>query len=244
MPAVFVHGVPDTPAVWNHVIHRLSRPDIVTLSLPGFGCPRPPGFAATKEAYTDWLVDELARLKGPIDLVGHDWGSLLVMRAVMLRSDLVRSWAGGGAPIDAEYVWHEAAQMFQTPGVGEQMMAMMTAPAMREALTAAGLSEADATATASRVDDTMKECILPLYRSAISVGTEWQPDLARIKKPGLLIFGDRDPYVDWHFGETLADHTNARFVLMKDCGHWWQCQRPDEVARELEVHWTAAGGRS
>ena len=64
MPAVFVHGVPDTPSVWRHVLERLARRDVVTLSLPGFGCPRPPRFAATKEAYVDWLMDELATIDG------------------------------------------------------------------------------------------------------------------------------------------------------------------------------------
>jgi pimeloyl-ACP methyl ester carboxylesterase len=244
MPAVFVHGVPDTLAVWRHVLARLARRDIVALSLPGFGCPRPPGFAATKEAYVAWLVDELMKIEGPIDLVGHDWGSLLAMRAVMLRPDLVRSWAGGAAPVDSTYVWHEAARIFQTPGMGEQMLALMTGDAMREGLAAAGLSEADATATASHVDDTMKGCILDLYRSAVRVGAEWESDLGRMSAPGLVIFGERDPYVDWHFGERLAERTNARFVLMKDCRHWWQCERADEVARELEAHWSGAAARS
>ena len=44
MPAVFVHGVPDTQRVWRALITRLRRDDVVTLSLPGFGCEIPTGF--------------------------------------------------------------------------------------------------------------------------------------------------------------------------------------------------------
>jgi pimeloyl-ACP methyl ester carboxylesterase len=228
------------------VLAHLERRDVVTLSLPGFGCPRPAEFAATKEAYVEWLIGELMQitartLAGPVDLVGHDWGSLLAMRVTMLRPDLVRSWAGGAAPIDSTYVWHEAAQMFQTPGLGEQVMALMTSDTMREALIGVGLSEGDASLAASRVDDAMKECILPLYRSAITLGSEWEPDLKRITVPGLVIFGEHDPYVDWHFGARLAERTNARFVLMKDCGHWWNCERADAVAQELQAHWAMVG---
>ena len=84
MPAVFVHGVPDTSRVWQAVLARLSRQDVVTLSLPGFGRPTPDGFDATKEAYVRWLLDELAAQPGPIDVVGHDWGALLALRAVSL----------------------------------------------------------------------------------------------------------------------------------------------------------------
>ncbi len=84
MPAVFVHGVPDTQHVWDAVISRLGRKDVVTLSLPGFGCTAPSGFSSTKEAYVEWLLAQLAAIQGPIDLVGHDWGGLLVVRAVVL----------------------------------------------------------------------------------------------------------------------------------------------------------------
>ena len=62
MPAVFVHGVPETTAIWRQLLTHLSRRDVVTLSPPGFGAPVPDGFAATADAYFDWLVGELERL--------------------------------------------------------------------------------------------------------------------------------------------------------------------------------------
>jgi pimeloyl-ACP methyl ester carboxylesterase len=50
MPAVLVHGVPDTHRVWAPLIQRLCRDDVVALSLPGFGCGVPAGFDCTTEA--------------------------------------------------------------------------------------------------------------------------------------------------------------------------------------------------
>ena len=32
MPVVFVHGVPDTQHVWDPVVSRLERKDVVTLT--------------------------------------------------------------------------------------------------------------------------------------------------------------------------------------------------------------------
>ena len=83
MPAVFVHGVPETPAVWDALLANLHRDDVIALQLPGFGCARPAGFGATKEEYVAWLVGELEQIatQGPIDLVGHDWGGGFVLRA-------------------------------------------------------------------------------------------------------------------------------------------------------------------
>ena len=183
MAVVLVHGVPDTYRLWDKLRSHLTRSDVVTPALPGFGCAVPPGFAATKEAYVDWLIGELERTGEPADLVGHDWGSLLVQRVVSLRPDLIRTWACGDGPVDREYVWHDMAQQWQTPEVGEAIMIAMTPEVLAEGLPAAGLSPDDARAVASHVDDLMKDCILRLYRSAVLVGEEWEDDVARINAP-------------------------------------------------------------
>ena len=56
MTAVFVHGVPETPAVWRGLLAALDRPDTVALSLPGFEGARPAGFGATMQEYAGWLA--------------------------------------------------------------------------------------------------------------------------------------------------------------------------------------------
>src|SRR5437867_7127826 len=115
MPAVLVHGVPETPALWDGLRAHLRRADILTPQLPGFGCPHPPGFGATKEEYADWLVGELEGLGGDVDLVGHDWGGGFVVRLVSTRADLVRSWVSDAAGIgDVSFEWHEFAKIWQT----------------------------------------------------------------------------------------------------------------------------------
>jgi len=239
MPAVFMHGVPDTPAVWRPTIEKLSRKDIVTLRLPGFGSDLPAGFTPTKEGYAAWLTGELKKIEGPVDLVGHDWGGLLTYRTVSTEPKLVRSWAAGGAPLDPEYVWHDMAQAWQAPGVGEEVMKQLTPEAMGPGLMAQGQPKDVAEEAAAAMTDTMKSSILSLYRSAVKVGTEWYPDLARITAPGLVIFGERDPYVDWRLGEKLAKHVGAKFVLIKDCGHWYEAERPAETAAALESFWAS-----
>jgi pimeloyl-ACP methyl ester carboxylesterase len=238
MPAVFVHGVPDTHRVWRPVVGRLRRDDVVTLSLPGFGCEIPAGFDCSKEAYCNWLLAELARIDGPIDLVGHDWGGLLVVRAVSLEPTLVRTWAAGAAPLDPEYEWHKAAKLWQTPGVGEQVMEKLTPEVLASALVAAGVPQADATTAGEHLDPTMKRSILALYRSAIRAGSEWEGGLQRAPTRGLILWGETDPYATPVFGSRLASRTRARFIQFAGCSHWWQLERPDDVAKELEGHWS------
>ena len=111
MPAVFIHGVPETYRVWDHIRATVVRDDTVALELPGFGCPTPTdwpgGWHATKEDYVAWVIAQLEALDArmtPIDLVGHDWGCLIAQRVVSTRPDLIRTWACGSGPIDATYV--------------------------------------------------------------------------------------------------------------------------------------------
>jgi pimeloyl-ACP methyl ester carboxylesterase len=238
MPAVFVHGVPDTHRLWSPLRSHLQRSDVVALSLPGFDAPMPQGFAADKEAYVDWLIDEIARLGVPVDLVGHDWGSLLVQRVVSLRPDLIRTWACGDGAVDVDYEWHDLAQQWQTPGVGEQLMATATPEMLADGLTGAGVPATHARDTARHVDKTMQDAILCLYRSAVNVGREWQAGVEQVTRPALILWSKDDPYVAPIFAERLAARVGGELLLLEGCGHWWPLERPAEAATALERFWT------
>jgi pimeloyl-ACP methyl ester carboxylesterase len=99
------------------LVHALGRDDVVTLSPPGFGASLPDDFPATYLAYRDWLEDELDGFDQPVDVVGHDWGGGHVVNMAMHRPELARSWASDVVGLfDPEYVWHDLAQVWQTPG--------------------------------------------------------------------------------------------------------------------------------
>lgn len=240
MPIVFIHGVPDTEHLWDPIRAELADRDTMALSLPGFGRPRPAGFASTKEAYVDFLIGEIERVRRPVDLVGHDWGANFVQRIVSLRPDLVRTWVAGSGIVDAEYVWHDVAQQWQTPGVGEQMMTFMTPEIMTESLTTSGVPRATAEQTERRIDDEMKDAILRLYRSAVHVGAEWQPGVETITRPALIIWGAADPFADVALAERLAKRVHAKLVLLPETGHWWPVERPDEAAAAMRAFWDSA----
>ena len=63
---LFLHGVPDSPAIWSPLLDALALGDtpVAVPALPGFTGPLPAGFAATKEAYADWATGEAAALVG------------------------------------------------------------------------------------------------------------------------------------------------------------------------------------
>lgn len=243
MTVVLVHGVPDTPHLWDPMREHLGREDVIAPNLPGFAAPIPDGFDAGMNAYAEWLIGVISHAVNeagrPVDVVGHDWGGLITLRAASLRPELFRSWAVGGVSIDEEYVWHDVAQLWQTPGVGEELMAGATPELLSEGLQDARVPKHHADEVAARGDDLMKDCILKLYRSAVNIGKDWSGEVERLPKRGLVIWGEHDPYAEPRFGKRLASRSGARFHLFEGCGHWWPYERPQETARLLEAHWEA-----
>lgn len=244
MPAVLVHGVPDGAWMWDPLRAHLARRDVVALELPGFGTPVPDGFGATKEDYADWLTEQLRAFDEPVDLVGHDWGGLLVQRVASTNPALVRTLACGSGPADRSYQWHAMAQLWQTPGVGEEVIAGMlglpTADFVAGAVSA-GTPADLAARQAAHLDELMGRCILALYRSAVAVGDAWEDGVADMeRRPSLVLWGRNDPYVPTEFAERLARRIDDELIIFDGCEHWWPWARAREAAGALEQLWASA----
>jgi pimeloyl-ACP methyl ester carboxylesterase len=241
MPAVLVHGVPDTVAMWGRLRAELGRDDVVALALPGFAAPVPNGFRATKEEYAEWLAAQLEAIGEPVDLVGHDWGGILVQRVASTRPDLVRTLACGSGPLDKEYVWHPMAQLWQTPGTGEQMVDGWVGMPVADRATAMAGGGSDpelARLQSAGIDAAMGACILARYRSAVTVGAEWEDGVAAMaRRPSLVLWGADDPYCGADVGERLAARLDAELVVFDGCAHWWPWDRAAESAAALERLW-------
>jgi len=242
MTIVLVHGNPETEAIWDDLVPHLRNDDVVRLSPPGFGSAIPSGFDCSTDAYRDWLAGELKKLTQPVNLVGHDWGGGHVLRIAMDFPDLIRSWTSdilGG--FDQEYVWHDLAQVWQTPNVGEQavaQMASMPTEARAERYESLGMTSEIARKVVAGANADLGNAILALYRSAAQpvmrdLGTRLPRAAA---KPGLALIATEDSYCG---GETLArrsaERAGAKVAVLKGAGHWWMCQQPKQGADAINA---------
>lgn len=265
---VFVHGNPETAAIWSLLVDALTRlaPNrVVTLSPPGFGSPTPPDWDASRTTYRDWLVDEVVRLAvtdGPIHLVGHDWGAghvfgvlehLAVGRVTIPSGPhtgrpVLATWATDCAGLlHADYAWHDAAQGWQTPEVGEAMveaMAAMPHPDKTAFLESLGLTPAIAAHVAAALDDEMGRCVLALYRSATQPALrdlggrlgDLLPNASTGR--GLVVIADHDQYAGTvEMMHDVARHLGADTAHLDGHGHWWMISAPDAAAERLVAHW-------
>ena len=244
--AVLVHGNPETAAIWEPMVAVLAHPDVLTLLPPGFGAPVPEGFGATADEYAAWLVSELENEDAQVDLVGHDWGGGHVARVAIERPDLIRSWSIDiGGCLAPDYQWHALAQVWQTPGAGEEAVAAMVSTPVGErasSFESLGMTPSVARAVAEANDQTMGRCILALYRSAA------QPAMAALgrrleaarARPGLVIIPTEDQYTG---GEArarwAAEQAGADVAVLQGLGHWWMLQDPAAGAAALRNFWSA-----
>jgi len=239
---VFVHGVPETSAIWRKVRAAVDR-DSVALALPGFGCSRPDGFGASKDDYVDWILGELDGIDGPIDLVGHDWGALLVCRVAAAFGDRIHSWAVDVANLaHPDYEWHDFAKIWQTPGDGEAFIESqndMPSELRASVFEAMGVPPDDALEMAAGSDATMGACILALYRSATpNAYADWGPWSPTVA-PGLVLHSTDDPFDDEKLAGEVADTLGARFETLDGAGHFWPYQSPDQAAATLGSFWSS-----
>lgn len=249
MTVVLVHGNPESAAIWDPLVGELARAgvaDVVRLSPPGFGVPLPDDFPATVTAYRDWLIGELERVDGPVDLLGHDWGGGHVVTALMERPELVRSWADDALSLfEPDYVWHDLAQIWQTPGDGEAQLDEMFGgtPAERAArLESFGIGHAEALQIAGVQGPEMTRAVLALYRSAAQPAmAELGRDLPTLaSRPGLAILATADPFGGSEdLRRRAARRAGAEVAVLDGLGHWWMAEDPARAARVLTAFWRA-----
>ena len=246
MTVVLVHGNPETDAVWDPLVELLDRDDVVRLSPPGFGAPLPDSWPATYVDYRDWLERELNRFARPVDLVGHDWGGGHALNLVMHRPELVRSWVSDVVGLfDPDYVWHDLAQVWQTPGDGEKLIDDMMGASLEEQaerLMGLGLTPEVATKMAAGAGAEMGRAILRLYRSArqpaiAQAGRDLEKAAAR---PGLSVLATEDHYVgSAAIRRRAAERAGARTEVLEGLGHWWMVQDPALSAAVLTRFWNS-----
>jgi pimeloyl-ACP methyl ester carboxylesterase len=250
MAVVMLHGNPETPAIWESLTGELGRDDVYTPQLPGFGCPVPKQFGATKDEYVLWLIAQLEPLvyeHGPVDFVGHDWGGGIGMRAVALRPHLFRTWACDVLGLfHPDYVWHDFAQIWQTPGAGEQYFEQMEATPIADRIAgyeAIGIPRPTADVLAEAGDELMGQCVLSLYRSATQPAMkEWGEHLGPASTlPGLAVIAPNDPFVHGDtLGREVAERMGATIHVLEGQGHWWMLGDPVAGAAMLRSFWAEA----
>jgi len=248
-PTLFLHGIPDSGAVWNEVTAiagaacRCIAPD-----LPGFGQSGvPDGFDITLACMADF-IESFVRALGltePVNLVVHDIGGPYGLAWAVHHPARLRRLVIMNTVFQAEYRWHRYARRCRTPVLGELVQRLTSQAGLARALRAsAGArkpTRAHIEATFRAFTAPVRKMVLRLYRGLDPASfAHWDVDSRSLaaRVPSLVLWGDRDPYIPAQFAERFGAGRVLHFV---ECGHWPQVEMPDRVARELIAFFCAAG---
>lgn len=238
---VFVHGNPDTGSDWMPLLTRVAQfARVVAPDLPGFG-------SADARRDGDYTVASYGRFVGGViehyglthvHVVGHDFGGPFAASWAADHPDRVASVSFLNTGVLTGYTWHRMARLWQTPVVGELVMATLT-PRVSEKVLARenpGLAwEWVQEIVGHLTPKKTRRAVLRLYRS---VREGDMSVLAARLRPhdhdALVVFGDGDAYIPAELAHRQVEAIpRAEVHILPGVGHWCWLERTDEVAGHL-----------
>lgn len=252
-PVLFLHGIPDSGAVWDQVVSVVAPSfRCIVPDLPGFGQSAVPRrFRVTLGDMADFIDAFLAAvgIDEPIHLVVHDIGGPYGLAWAVPNPEKVRSLTIMNTVFQSEYRWHRYGRICRTPVLGELLQLLTTQSGLARALRSNSGALKPGRAYIADVyrgfTGPVRNMVLQLYRGLDPIAFEGWDDQLRLlaaRVPSLVLWGDRDTYIPSTFAERFGAQTVWHFP---DCGHWPMVEVPQLVAANLMRHFrdTAAQER-
>ncbi|MDB6106685.1 MAG: hypothetical protein JWO52_6684 [Gammaproteobacteria bacterium] len=240
---VFVHGNPGSTADWTPLVASVGEfGRAVAMDMPGFG-------AADKPEHFDYSVPGYARHLGRLlagcdvrraHLVMHDFGGPWGLAWAAANPHAVASVTLINTGILLDYRWHYMARIWQTPWLGELLMATTTRAATRLLLrhgNPRGLPVEYVDQAFKSFDAGTRRAVLRLYRNSRETNGAMQGianALRPLDLPAQVVWGAHDPYISLDFAERQREvFPRAEVLILSDSGHWPFIDNPDAVAHTI-----------
>lgn len=227
-PILYLHGVPNSSEMWAPF---LAVSGGVAPDLPGFG-------QSGKRADVDTSFEALGRFVGAfaahvgvesVRLCMHDWGVVGLLWAMRAPERVERLVLIDTVPFLPGYRWHFVARQWRRRVAGELAMGYTNRMVAARLLPDGMVDE-----VMGAFDQGTQRAILRLYRSAPEDAlARAGADLGRVACPALVVWGERDPYIDPSFAQAYADALGgpAEIEIAESAGHWPWMERPELVSR-------------
>lgn len=236
---VFVHGSPGSGRDWLDLMGPVGTfTRAVALDLPGFGrAGKPVDFDYTVAGYSAHLGQVLDQLGIEwAHLVLHDFGGPWALAWAAEHPDRFASAVLINSGVLVGYRWHPLARLWRTPRLGEMAMATASKPAFRFLLQLRSrrrFPRAFVERAWNEFDPGTRRAILRLYRATGDPSGDacrLSPVLAPLRRPALVIWGARDPYIPLEqAGTQRVTFPDAEVVVLAKSGHWPFVDAPGAV---------------
>jgi len=253
---LFLYGFPETIYSWKGIAQELSSDyEVHAFDWPGYGQssrPSPERFAYSPRDYAQVLKDYI-RTSG-IDtsrlvIYGTDIGTLPALLAALDDPHIAkRIIAGDFAPFNRPQYMQENLQALKAKPSSDVVHAAMNKgrdEIVRNAYRRGFAKEEQFDLPQEVQDDWIKGWGSPPLTAAdafyhyYSYFTRdqdyFEANLARLKTPLTVVWGERDFYIKKEMGKELAERTGARFVVLPKMGHYPHLQNPKGTVDEVRA---------
>ncbi|MEC4722872.1 MULTISPECIES: alpha/beta fold hydrolase [Noviherbaspirillum] len=250
---ILLHGQGENWATWQHVIPELARTHrVYAIDLPGAAQSGKLASAVTPPSYySDFLAAFLDELElSRVALVGSSHGGLIALRFVLAAQERVTALClADSAALGRET--HPLLVMLALPFVGETISLWCTTPwgASQWTWMLASIAfsrphriplswYSNAFRLARQQGHIMGGVVAPVRGQ---LGLTGQREvlldlLVQLEIPTLVVWGEDDQVVPSRHGTAAARHLRrGRMVLIPECGHLPQVERPAEFVAALST---------
>jgi pimeloyl-ACP methyl ester carboxylesterase len=250
---VLLHGFPDFWYTWRRQIPALVDAGfrVIAPDLRGYNVSDKPRDVASyrMSALAGDVVGLITRCgEKRATLVGHDWGGAIAWHSALRHPQMVECLAVLNAPHPAAFVrklkrspsqlrkaWYMF--FFQVPWLPEKLLsarryAAATRVLTRDAQRRGTLSDEDLVCyRRALAQPGALTAMVNYYRAAFHPRSFDKRRLAsQIEAPTLLIWGERDPYLDVSLTEGLDSWVeDLRVERIPNAGHWVHSEAPERV---------------
>ncbi|MGB9738592.1 MAG: alpha/beta hydrolase [Chloroflexus aggregans] len=230
LPILLLHGIADRAQTWSFVMPRLTDiGPVYALDLAGFGLSGfPPGQRYATISQQVALVQAMIRdvIGRPTLLVGNSMGGWIAVRVALASPELVAGivlLAPGGALLRGRESWEPFLQTIELPdkrAVRTVLRQMYGRPPLPLYFAGEGLRmifrRDPVTQFVAAIDE--RDMLYP-------------EELRSLRVPVAMIWGDADHFIPRESRDFFCTNIpNARVLILPNCGHMPQQQRPREVA--------------
>jgi pimeloyl-ACP methyl ester carboxylesterase len=239
---VFMHGNPGSSRDYDGLVAATGRfARAIAFDTPGFGRAddrRNLDYGRDLFAtFANALLEQLGVRR--VHLVLHDFAGPWGLHWAMRNPDALASALLLNTGVFIGYHGHPAALVWHTGGLGEADMATMTRQRFRDQIqwqSHKPLPSAFLDRMYDDFDRATRCAVLDWYRDVDdpdAMGREQAAALRPYRRPALVIWGARDPYIPVEVAHRQEQaFPGARVEILPDAGHWAFVDEPERV-REL-----------
>jgi pimeloyl-ACP methyl ester carboxylesterase len=254
---LLLHGFPETLYAWKGVAARLSRDyQVHAFDWPGFGQSSRPGadrFAYAPRDYAKVLRDYIQVSgidRSTLVIYATDVGALPALLAAIEQPDLARQIiVGDFAPFNRPQYMSDRLQALKVPASSAAVRNAMNSnrDEILENAYRRGLEKDEQFDISPDYRADMEQgwisgaAITPVdafshYYAAFTRDQDYfEANMARLKVPVKVVWGERDIYIKKEMGEELASRNQLPLTILPKLGHYPHLQDPQGTAEEVRA---------